>query len=644
MVGLVLADDVLLLFVFWEITTLASYFLVGFDHEREAARAAALRALLVTALGGLALLAGLLILGIAGGTYRISELLLLRRELAGHPLFPAAVGLITVGALTKSAQVPFHGWLPAAMEAPAPVSAYLHAAAMVKAGVYLLARLSPLLAAEPRFRPALLAAGGASMLLGAFRGLAERDLKRVLAWSTVSALGTLVFLLGVGSRAAVVAALAFLVAHALYKGALFLVAGAVDHETGTRDVEVLGRLAASMPRVAAAAVLAAASMAGLPLLLGFAAKEAAYAALLADASPALVAVAVVASGGALAHAALGVGRPFLWGVPRGGRSAHDPPPSLWVPSLLLGGAGLSLGLAPGALDGVVSLAAQAVTGAPGADSTGLAAWHGVGPPLLLSGVGILLGVVAYASRRAARRASPRLAGPAIQARALAALGALARGQTRLLQTGYLRHYLIVTVVVVAGLVGWSLVGRAGGRPAWTAGTALPHELAVAGLVIAAAVLAVRSPSRLGAIAAMGAAGYGVGLLFLFFGAPDLAMTQFVVETLTVILFVLAFHRLPRFAVLSPPGGRARDGAVAVAFGAVMTWLVLSAGTVDSARPSANAIVERSVPEAHGRNVVNVILVDIRALDTLGEITVLAVGAFGVDGLLRLRSLEKEARP
>jgi multicomponent Na+:H+ antiporter subunit A len=642
MLGLVLADDLLLLFVFWELTTLASYFLVGFDHERRAARAAALRALLVTALGGLALLAGLLVLGGIGGTYRISELLLLRHELAGHPLLPTAAALILVGAITKSAQVPFHGWLPGAMEAPAPVSAYLHAAAMVKAGVYLLARLAPLLSLVPSFRPALLVVGGASVLLGTVRGLAERDLKRVLAWSTVSALGTLVFLLGVGSTAAVVAALVFLVAHSLYKGALFLAAGAVDHETGVRDVDRLGRLAAAMPRTAAAAILAAASMAGMPLFLGFPAKEAAYGAVLAAEAP-LLAVLLFGSAGFLAHAVLAAGRPFLWGTLDRGLHARDPSPSLWVPTLLLAAAGFVLGVWPGALNGLIARAAGEVLTGGGTAPVHLTAWHGVGEALVVSGVGALLGGAAYAARVTVRRASARLEGPAVHARALDALARVARGQTRFLQTGYLRRYLLVIVTVVVSLVGYGLLARTGGRGAPPAGSALVHEIIVAALVLMAAFVAIRSGSRLGSIAALGIVGYGVALLFLFFGAPDLAMTQFVVETLTVILLVLAFHRLPRFSAMSSWRGRARDGVVAVAFGTVMSVLVLAASGVEHARTSADAMIERSVGEAHGRNVVNVILVDFRALDTLGEITVLSVAAFGVVALLRLRD-QGEARP
>jgi multicomponent Na+:H+ antiporter subunit A len=642
MLGLVLADDAVLLFVFWELTTLASYLLVGFDHERPAARAAARRALLVTAMGGLALLAGVLMLGGIAGTYRISELLTRRDELGAHPLFPAALALVVLGALTKSAQVPFHGWLPGAMEAPAPVSAFLHAAAMVKAGIYVVARFAPLLDAVDWLRTALVAVGAASMLLGGARGLVEADLKRILAWSTVSALGMLVLLLGVGSMAAAVAALAFLVAHALYKGALFLAAGAVDHETGVRDVDRLGGLGRTMPRTAAASILAAASMAGLPLFLGFAAKEAGYAAVLARGDGLLAAALVAGSAGFFAHAVRAGGRPFLGARPAGAPGAHDPGASLWGAPLLLAVAGAALGLWPGAVGGLVALAAAQVV--PGAEAAPhLTAWHGFGAPLLLSAAGALLGLAALRARSAVRGAVARLSGPPIHALALSALEGVARRQTRIIQNGNLRSYLLVTVLVAVALVGPLLLSRGGAEPAWTVGTARFHEVVVGGLVLAAAGVTIRVRSRLGAIVATGVVGYGVGLLFLFFGAPDLAMTQFVVETLTVILLVLAFRQLPRFAELSTRWRKARDALVAGSVGIVMGALVLFATAAVREPRSAEAMLAHAVPDGHGRNVVNVILVDFRALDTLGEITVLSIGAFGVVALLRLRAARKEAQ-
>lgn len=640
MLGLVLADNVLVLFVFWELTSISSYFLIGFDHDRREARAAALQALLVTGGGGLALLAGLLLLGQAGGSLELSALLTHGDRLRAHPLYVPALVLILLGAFTKSAQFPFHFWLPGAMEAPTPVSAYLHSATMVKAGVYLLARLSPALGGTDVWVGTVSVAGGATMLLGAWMALGQSDLKRILAYSTVSALGTLTLLLGLGGPLAVQAAVAYLLAHALYKGTLFLVAGALDHETGTRDADHLGGLGRAMPLTAAAAALAALSMAGLPPLFGFVAKELSYEAALHAPAAGWVAAAAVAANVPLVAVAGLVGlRPFLGAAVSTHRQAHEPPPSLLLGPLALAGLSVAFGLWLGGAERLASAASTSVLGQPA--TVHLALWHGLTPALALSAVTLAGGVGAYAGRGLLRRASSRWEGAARWGPAgwyelaLKGLHWLAVGLTGMLQSGYLRYYLMITVAATAGLTGYALIGR---RPLAVAvdwSDLRFYEAGLAVLILLATLAAVLLKSRLAAIAALGVVGYGVALVFVLFGAPDLAMTQFLVETLTVILFVLVFYHLPESRTVSDGAARWRDAALAVAGGAVMTALVL-VGTPENYPPISAYFVENSVPRGHGRNVVNVILVDFRGLDTLGEITVLSVAAVGVYALLKLR--------
>lgn len=628
MLGLVLADNLLLTFVFWEMTSVASYLLIGFDHEREEARAAALQALLVTGLGGLALLAGFVLLGSAGGTFETSKL----AEMQEHELYLPILLLVLAGAFTKSAHVPFHFWLPNAMEAPTPVSAYLHSSTMVKAGVYLLMRLSPALGGTAAWEGLLTGFGAATMLTGAFLAFGSTGFKPILACTTVSALGTLTMLLGIGSDGAIRAAAAFLLAHALYKGALFLVAGNVDHATGERNVGRLGGLGRAMPVTFAAAALAGLSMAGVPPLLGFVAKELMIEASL---SSALLAAAAVASAGlTVAAAGLVAARPFLGAS--GAETAHEAPWTLLLgPCVLAAGGVAALGAGP-----ILGSAATSVAGRPIDD--GLSLWHGFTPALGLSALVLAAGAGLYRAWTRWQTFVNRLntlASDQGYRVAMRALAALAKWQTKVLQSGRLRHYVLWVICVAlagAGIAAFRLDPSSLLTP-----PSVPLiDAALAILILMGTVAAIRARSRLGTLAALGAVGYGVALLFGIYGAPDLALTQFVVETLMIILFALILLRLPPYATLSSPGTRVRDAVVSIAAGAMMTVLVLMSGTGPHARSVTEAMVERSVPEAHGRNVVNVILVDFRALDTFGEITVLALAAMGVITLLRIRTHPK----
>lgn len=649
MLGTVLCDNLLAVFVFWELTSISSFFLIGFHHEREPARKAALQALLVTGTGGLALLAGLVLLGQAAGTWDLSALAGRSEAIARHPACPAITILILLGAFTKSAHFPFHFWLPNAMEAPAPASAYLHAVTMVKAGVYLVARLGPAMAEAALWREALVAVGAATMLWGAVLALREAHLKKILAYTTVSVLGTLSLLAGLGAPAAGAFA-AFLLSHAFYKGALFLVAGSIEHETGEKDVRKLSGLFRHMPRTAFAGILAALSMASLPPFLGFVAKEQMYEAVLgAPAWASWTLPAAVLASVCLFACAARVGiSPFL-GIPvPTPRPAHEAPPAMWAAPALLALLGLAAGLAPGALDAlVVGPAATALGGRP----TGtLALWHGFTLPLALSALTAAAGLLAWRLMRGRPRQGdggrpPFPWGPAAAYEAgWLGLLRLARLQTAFLQNGYMRRYLLVVLTAGGGLVAYGWLRHAdGGMPTFAAQEARPWEVAVAVLVAVAALAACRASSRLGAMAALGVVGYGGALLFVLFGAPDLAMTQIAVETLTLVLLLLVFYRLPMFATVSSRGSRARDVVVAAAMGLLMGGLVLAVQGNRLAPPISAFHAAESVPQAHGRNVVNTILVDFRALDTLGEITVLAVAAIGVAALLA-RDGRRGARP
>ena len=650
MLGLVLSDNVLTLFVFWELTSLASFLLVGFDHERPGARAAAQQALLVTGGGGLALMAGLVLLGLAGGSLEMSVLLGQGDLVRGHTLYVPILVLVLVGAFTKSAQIPFHFWLPSAMEAPTPVSAYLHSATMVKAGVYLLARLNPVLGGTEAWATSLTVVGGATMLVGAFIALYQIDLKRILAFSTISALGTLVLLIGVGSTYAIEAMVVFLLAHALYKGAFFMVAGAIDHETGTREVDRLGGLRRVMPLTGVITFLAALSLAGVGPL-SFIAKELLLESVLQQQRAAFVLVPTVVLATALlvGVAAIITLRSFMGPLQPTPKRPHEAPLSLWLGPGLLAVLGVVLGFVTAPLArGIVEPAAGAILGRP--VSVDLALWQGVNLALLLSGVSLAGGAVLYLGWSLVRRTHPYIErvleyGPTRwYGFSLAGIDRLALWQTRLLQHGYLRSYLLTVVVTLVVLVGVTYVTRLPlALPANWLDVRL-YELGIAALIVLATAAAVRAESRLAAVASLGVVGFSVAQIFLIFGAPDLAMTQVLIETLLVILFVLVLYHLPRYAALSPPGERLRDGMVAVAAGALMTLLVLAVTSAPAASRLTPFFAERSKPDAHGANIVNVILVDFRALDTLGEITVLALAAIGIYALLKLRLGKREGTP
>jgi multicomponent Na+:H+ antiporter subunit A len=636
MLGVVLSDNVLTLFVFWELTGFTSYLLIGFEHERPSARAAALQALIVTGAGGLALLAAGVLLVDVSGTANLSAMAAARGSIVASPFYGAIASLVLLAAFTKSAQVPFHFWLPNAMEAPTPVSAYLHSATMVKAGVYLVARMNPFLGSTPLWTTAVTIAGAATMVLGAYRSVQETDLKRILAYSTLSALGVLMMLLGVGTREAIIAALVYLVAHAGYKGALFLVAGAIDHETGTRDIAELAGLRRTMPITALAGGAAAISMAGVPLTLGFVGKDGAYEALRHAGHwfPWLLVLMVLAS------IFLGLAGLLAGVLPFRGNAAtvtdaHEPAWSLSIPPLILAMAGLVAGVVPSLMNGPLSAAATAIAGV--SSDVSLSVWHGVTPAFLLSALTLAAVGVAWAVHDVVRAPTwtPRHGTGELYERALSTLDDVSHAIAPALHSASLRTYVVVIVGTSIVLGGTALLTDPGLVSTTSRTTIAAHDVFIVFIIIAGAISAAVAQSTMAAVLSLGTVGYGVAMIFLSFGAPDLAMTQFSVETLTVLIYVLVFRHFRGLGPLSSRLVRARDTLIAVGIGSIIGGLVLSVATTETAPRLEDYFVEFGPTLGHGRNIVNVILVDFRAFDTLGEITVLAAAAIGVRGLLGL---------
>jgi multicomponent Na+:H+ antiporter subunit A len=646
MLGVVLADHLLALFVAWELTSVTSYLLIGNDDRNPRARAAALQAILITGAGGLVMLVGLIIVGQAAGTYRISELL------ADPPSGGAIAGglvCILIGAFTKSAQAPFGSWLPGAMVAPTPISAYLHSATMVKAGVYLVGRLSPIFATTGSWRVLVLTVGATTMIIGGLRALRQHDLKLLLAYGTVSQLGFLMLLFGTGVYQIAQAGVALLLAHGAFKAALFMVVGIVDHEVGTRDIRELHGFGRSWRPTVVVGVLGAASMAGLPPLFGFIAKEKALDAFGEHGgfigSGVLLAVIVIGSILTFAYSArfvLGLlGKFGTSEADRRSPAAHAPSAFFLAPAAVLTVFTVMVGLVPGVVDRLVRSATVALH--PGVSPSPVVLWAGFNMALLLSVGVIAIGTAITVFRepvgRAQRRASDAISWiPSAEQGFLACLRAVTQGSKRLtsvVQNGSLPIYLavIVTVAAVAPLI-----------PAVTVFPSLPKlidtplQIPLGILVVVAALGAAVVRRRIAAALMLGAVGYGMAGLFIVQGAPDLALTQLVIETLATVLFVLVLRFLPtKWADRSPAIARPiRIGVSTLAGVSVFVLaLVSSAARDDVAAPNiSDEMIARASPDAKGNNVVNVILVDFRGLDTLGEITVLLVAAVGAVTLAR----------
>lgn len=647
MLGTVLSDNLIVMFVFWEVTSLTSFMLIGFEAKKVEARRAALQSLLITAGGGLALFGAILLIGLDLGTFSLAEIATSADRLAQSPNLIAIIVLLLLGAFTKSAQFPFHFWLPQAMAAPTPASAYLHSATMVKLGIYLLGRFDAAFAQVPAFGTTLVIFGSLTMLIAAFNALRATGYKAVLAQSTVASLGILVMLIGLDGEVAAVATAGFILAHALYKAALFFCAGTAIHATHIAELRKLGGLVRFLPFTAAAAVLASFSMAGLPPFIGFISKEYLFEAQLESSWNSVpVVIAVIVNGIMVSVAGVVSLRPFFLGRGKISKVDHGETPGLLFGPLLLGILGVVMGLIPGTVTRhLVGPAATALYGAP--IDTSFSLWHGVTPMLFLSLAAIALGAILAWKwdqiHDALRNAgwSQRIDASRLYYRVVDLILGVARVSTRWLQNGDQRHYSVIVVLMLLVTSAWILL-RTGAFALPDADPILPVPtlLILAGVI--GSIVATRARSLVAALIGVGIVGYGWALLFVLNGAPDLALTQFAVETLVLVVIMAVLLRLPtRTAPTRSPRERGTDVLLATGF-AVIVFIGLAAML---ATPFDGRISDfygaTSYLEAQGHNVVNVIIVDYRALDTLGEIAVVAFATMGAWALLRRRRADRK---
>ena len=653
MFGLVTADDLMVLFIFWEITSVLSFLLISYSRTKLAARRAALQALVITTAGGLAMLVGLLMLGHEAGTYRISGVLEAAPGMLGSTTVDVAVVLVLAGVVTKSALFPTHFWLPAAMAAPTPVSAYLHAAAMVKAGIYLVARLAPGFSGTTYWLPVTLTLGLGTMVFGGWVALRQHDLKLILAYGTVSQLGFITSVVAFGTPDTAMAGMGMVMAHGLFKATLFLSVGVIDHQAGTRDIRRLSGVGRQAPKLFTVAVIGAASMAGLPPLLGFVAKEAVITAFLEEVSePAGLAALVCAVVGSVLTFAYSAR--FLWGgfarksarfseldaAPDGQSVISEFTPASWaflMAPMVLAAATVVLGLHPAPLEAGIAPYQELFPHAEDAH-VHLELWHGLTPALGLSALIIAAGALLHVARRPVSEFQKRLpslpTGDYVYRRIINVLDIVAVWLTGRTQRGSLMFYLsviLVTAIVVplVALFWYETPPLAGFRYGDSAAQV------VTGIVmVAAALLALTAGKRFLAVLLVSVTGYGLALMFALHGAPDLALTQMLVETISLVAFVLALRSLP-----GPLWNRRKAGhrvfrvVFAVVFGLFMMALAVFSLSSRTAERISLDMPRMAYELGHGQNVVNVILVDIRAWDTMGEISVLTVAATGIASLI-----------
>lgn len=653
MLGIVLSGNLLLMLIFWELTSLTSFLLISFWSHKQDARRGARMALAVTGGGGLALLAGILLIGDIVGSYELTDVLAAGELIKNHSMYPVALTLVLLGAFTKSAQFPFHFWLPHAMQAPTPVSAYLHSATMVKAGVFLLARLYPALAGTEQWFYMVSFTGMATMLIGAYVAMFKHDLKGLLAYSTVSNLGLITLLFGMGTKLAAVAAVFHVINHAIFKASLFMAAGIIDHETGTRDMRQINGLWRYMPHTATLAMVAAASQAGVPLLNGFLSKEMFFAEALELNLPGIWAylpplVATLAGIFVVAYSARFIHDVFFNGKPKNLPifPPHEPPRYMKIPVEILVFACLAVGMFPALSVGPLLYAAASATLGGAVPEYKLTFAHGLNLPLLMSAFAFIGGLVMYSQRKrfyAFHARFKEIDEKAVFESLVSRTVELAHAITAKIENGSLQRYallLVASVIAVAVVPLMTLgisIGENGLSPLdW------PTLVGVAILVTCALATAAMHRNRFYALILLSVVGLLVSLGFARFSAPDLAMTQLSVEVVTIVVLMLALYYMPAWTpVESSARRRTRDILIAGSAGLGMTLVTLAMLTQPFTSIS-EFFLQNSKPGGGGTNVVNVILVDFRGFDTLGEIAVLGIAALGIYAMLRGTSMTPPA--
>lgn len=639
MMGVVLADNIFLLYLFWELTSISSYFLISYENEQKTARRAGMQALLVTNLGGLALLASLVLLGQQIGSYELSVIL-------GHTLGSGAyylpiLILFCIACFTKSAQFPFHFWLPNAMAAPTPVSAFLHSATMVKAGVFLLLRFHSVLGGTVYWENILIGIGGITALLGAFRSLGQQDMKKLLAYITISTLGILVVAIGVGDGVAIQAALLYLLAHALYKGALFMLAGNVDKQMKSKNVDELTGLFQVMPYSGLALIFACLAMAGFPPVLAFIAKEKLYEMGLEHGMASFALISIFLS--SVVYVAISL--KLVHGMflkdrkERRHEARREAPFLMWFSPFVLSVIGIVFGVFASVFAPFLERVGHAVIGKP--YPLDMAMWHGFNGPFLLSVITWGAGVALYLWWKGFIITLLWLDFDRWYDKSLTGLQSLARYITVFIQNGRITVYLKVTFVLVTALLVFVYVDYDLFPSEWLFKAELRivrmYEFLPVMMILAGVVTVMFDKSRLTMLAALSLVGYGIALFYAMFSAPDVSMTQFLVETITLLIFTIVLHRLPKHLSFPKEHKRITSLCIAVAFGITITFILASLQGYEPHSAMKQFYITKTGPEGKGENVVNVMLVDFRAFDTFGEMVVLCMTALGVMTLIKMKS-------